>query len=321
MKIELSVSNMILALKPGLPNDYRGPILKGSVVMSAQSSLAEIVLQHLTGAGYSIVLSSGKLLNKMLKKERTAQYGLHSNFILKNEARKEIKNIGEFCLKKDQYICYLSKEEASTIHFAENEEFRKLDFFYSPQLLKELVPLFPQLKRILQHSTQKILHPQDSFSIPMMKEIMNQIIDCPYDKNTRIFYYDLKVRELLLQLLERTFKRNTSVYIFQSHEKTRIYEAKSILEKNIDKKTPTIKELCKLVALNEFKLKTGFKKYFSSGIFEFMMQQKMKKAKSLLLTTNKPIKEIASMVGYPRTTNFITAFRKIFGVTPGELRR
>jgi AraC-like DNA-binding protein len=41
----------------------------------------------------------------------------------------------------------------------------------------------------------------------------------------------------------------------------------------------------------------------------------------LLLTTNKPIKDICSSVGYPRITNFITAFRRRFGVTPGSLRR
>jgi len=41
----------------------------------------------------------------------------------------------------------------------------------------------------------------------------------------------------------------------------------------------------------------------------------------LLQTTNKPIKEICTLVGYPRTTNFITAFRKRFGVTPGSFRR
>lgn len=79
--------------------------------------------------------------------------------------------------------------------------------------------------------------------------------------------------------------------------------------------------LARQVALNEFKLKTGFRKYFDSGIFEWLMEQKMQQAKKLILNTNKPVKEISAMVGYPRTTNFITAFRRQFGVTPGALRR
>ncbi|MBI1780616.1 MAG: helix-turn-helix transcriptional regulator [Sphingobacteriales bacterium] len=100
-----------------------------------------------------------------------------------------------------------------------------------------------------------------------------------------------------------------------------MHEARAILEKYIDKKPPSIKSLSRQVALNEFKLKSGFKKYFHAGIFEWLMEQKMQHARQLILNSNKPIKEIGSLVGYPRTTNFITAFRRQFGVTPGALRR
>ena len=79
--------------------------------------------------------------------------------------------------------------------------------------------------------------------------------------------------------------------------------------------------LAKKVALNELKLKKGFRKYFDSGIFEWLTNRKMEHARMLILTTNKPIKDIASIVGYPLTTNFITAFRRRFGYTPGSLRR
>jgi AraC-like DNA-binding protein len=34
-----------------------------------------------------------------------------------------------------------------------------------------------------------------------------------------------------------------------------------------------------------------------------------------------PIKQICVLTGYARMTNFITAFRKKFGYTPGSLRR
>jgi AraC-like DNA-binding protein len=322
MNIELTLPNgSILKFHPGLPPDYKGPFLRGSTAVSAKTTLAEVVLQQLTGVDYFVRLTTGRLLQKISAKGLAAEYGLYSNFMLKNEARKELDSIGKFHLRKDQYICYLTKETNCNVLFEKNEDFRIIDFFYSPKLLEELVPFFPELEPLLRSSPQTILNGKGGWSIPSMKEIMNQILDCPYDVTTRQFYYDLKVRELLYQLLESSFRRGSKSYSFTPFEISRIHEARSILEKSIDKKPPSIKSLSRQVALNEFKLKTGFRKYFNSGIFEWLMEQKMQQARQLILNTNKPIKEIASMVGYPRTTNFITAFRRQFGVTPGSLRR
>lgn len=322
MNIELTLPNdSIIEFQPGLPLNYNGPLLRGSTAISAKTTLAEIVLQQLTGVDYYIRLSTGKLLKKISAKRWTAQYGLYSNFVLKNDARKELKSIGKFHLRKDQYICYLTKETNCSVIFEKNEDFSTIDFFYSPKLLQELVPFFPELEQLLQESPQTILNGKGGWSIPSMKEINNQILDCPYDETTRQFYYDIKVRELLYQLLETSFKRDIKSHQFTPFETARIHEARSILEKYIDKKPPSIRSLSKQVALNEFKLKSGFRKYFHSGIFEWLMELKMQHAKQLILNSNKPIKEIASLVGYPRTTNFITAFRRQFGVTPGALRR
>jgi AraC-like DNA-binding protein len=320
--IELTLPNhSILEFQPGLPLDYRGPFLRGSTAAYAKTNFAEIILQQLTGADYFIRLSAGRLLQKVSAKGWTSQYGLYSNFMLKNEARKELDSLGKFHLRKDQYSCYLTKETNCQVLFDKDEDFRFIDFFYSPKLLTELTPFFPELVPLLRDAPQTILSGKGGWSIPSMKEIMNQILDCPYDETTRQFYYDLKVRELLYQLLQNSFKRDVKAYNFTPFETARIHEARSILEHHIDKKPPSIKALSKLVALNEFKLKTGFRKYFNSGIFEWLMERKMQHAKQLILSTNKPIKEISSLIGYPRTTNFITAFRRQFGVTPGSLRR
>ncbi|MBO9619914.1 MAG: helix-turn-helix transcriptional regulator, partial [Niabella sp.] len=73
--------------------------------------------------------------------------------------------------------------------------------------------------------------------------------------------------------------------------------------------------------INELKLKYGFKGYFDSSIYKWLSNYRMLKAKEFLLTTEIAIKEIAALTGFPVTCNFITAFRKHFGVTPGALRK
>jgi two-component system response regulator YesN len=44
-------------------------------------------------------------------------------------------------------------------------------------------------------------------------------------------------------------------------------------------------------------------------------------AKSLLSSTDMGIKEIAFSIGYSSVSQFHTAFKKVFGVTPKEYRK
>jgi AraC-like DNA-binding protein len=320
--MELTLSNgNPLKFEPGLPSDYSGPILCGATSFQAKSNLAELVIQELHGEYYTIRFLIGKFLKKVNAKGWIHSNGLYSYFMLKNGTRKRINTIGNLHIRQDQYACFFTESSDCSAVFEKTNEFRALDVFYSPKLLEELLPYFPELKNVMLSSAGIILPGKPCWSLPSMKEIINQILDCPYDEATRQFYFDLKVRELLYQLLETSFKKNPSQQYFTPFEIARIHEARDILETYISKKPPSIRSLSKKVALNEYKLKTGFKQYFNTSIFDWLIDRKMQHAKHLILTTNLPIKEICAMVGYPRTTNFITAFRRRFGMTPGSLRR
>lgn len=320
--MELTLSNgNLLKFEPGLPSDYSGPILCGATSFQAKSNLAELVIQELHGEYYTIRFLIGKFLKKINAKGWIHSNGLYSYFMLKNGTRKRINTIGNLHIRQDQYACFYTESSDCSAVFEKTNEFRALDVFYSPKLLEELLPFFPELKNVLLSSSGIILPGKPCWSLPCMKEIINQILNCPYDEATRQFYFDLKVRELLYQLLETTFKKNPSQQYFTPFEIARIHEARDILESYISKKPPSIRSLSRKVALNEYKLKTGFKQYFNTSIFDWLIDRKMQHARHLILTTNRPIKDICAMVGYPRTTNFITAFRRRFGMTPGSLRR
>ncbi len=322
MAIELTLSNDgPLEFYPGLPSDYSGPILRGASAFSTKTSLAELVLQELAGENYSIRFIIGRFLKRVYATGWIHSHGLYSYFMLKNGTRKQFDTIGKLHLRQDQYACFFTESTDCSAIFEKNKEFRALDFFYSPKLLEELLPFFPELKTAMASSPGLILPGKVGWALPSMKEITNQILNCPFDEATRQFYFDIKVRELLYQILENAYKRKTTTQSFTPWEIKKVHDARDILETYISKKPPLIKSLAKQVALNEFKLKTGFRQYFNAGIFEWLLERKMQHARELILTTNIPIKEICGMVGYPLTTNFITAFRRRFAVTPGALRR
>lgn len=321
MNFTLTYNNAILPVVPGLPSDFRGPILKLATAYHGQSDYASVVIQELKDEFYAIRFVIIKALKGLYARELMQPSGLYCQFMLKNNLRKKFSNFGRLHMRQDQYLGIYGLAENCETKIDSVEEIRTLQLFCSPKLLEELLPYFPQLGTILQSESSGILHDCPAWMIQAMKDSANDLLQCPYNELTQKFYFDLKVRELLYLVLENSFSVSPAHQQFNFFEAAKIHEARSILASFIDKKPISIRALAKKVSLNEYKLKVGFKYFFKTGILEWLIEAKMQHARHLILTTNRPIKDICMEVGYPRTTNFITAFRRRFGCTPGSLRR
>src|ERR1700681_1316259 len=101
--------------------------------------------------------------------------------MLKNGVRKEVDSIGKFHLREDQYTTFFTEPTPCSARFEKNKEFRALDVFYSPKLLEELLPFFPELKEVLLSSPGIILPDRVCRALPSMKEITSHLLDSPYD--------------------------------------------------------------------------------------------------------------------------------------------
>jgi AraC-like DNA-binding protein len=76
----------------------------------------------------------------------------------------------------------------------------------------------------------------------------------------------------------------------------------------------------------EFRMKPrdaaeSFRQYFGESINDVIHKTRVKKAKELLLTTEKPVQEIAQAVGYCSLATMYRAFTNVEGVAPGRLRQ
>lgn len=63
-----------------------------------------------------------------------------------------------------------------------------------------------------------------------------------------------------------------------------------------------------------------FKENFGMGLKEYINEQKMKRAEEYLLTTDAPIKEIASLLGFGDANRFIKYFTYHQGISPAKFR-
>jgi AraC family transcriptional activator of pyochelin receptor len=73
--------------------------------------------------------------------------------------------------------------------------------------------------------------------------------------------------------------------------------------------------------IDKRKLAAGFKKVYKTTVVNFLIEERMKKAKELLQIPTMSLQDIAAAIGYTRQQNFSDIFRKKFGQSPISYRR
>jgi len=178
----------------------------------------------------------------------------------------------------------------------------------------------------LKRFTDNVINKKNSILSPHWKTnnlkiqlVINEIINCSYKDELKDLFLLSKSIELLV--LQAELYENQSAYRFikSATDKNKLIEAKELLKQRIDD-PPTIVELAKLIGLNEYKLKRGFKELFGTTVFGYIHNIRMSMAKRLLLGTDKTAKEIAYQTGYSSPQHFSNAFKKKFGVSPNSVR-
>ena len=82
----------------------------------------------------------------------------------------------------------------------------------------------------------------------------------------------------------------------------------------------TIKDISEIFHYNEEYITRLFKEYFNISLTEYIKQEKINHALSLLTRTNKNIKEIAAEVGFDSVDYFSKVFKSYMGLAPLQYR-
>ena len=145
---------------------------------------------------------------------------------------------------------------------------------------------------------------------------LNQLFNIQLSENAKRLFYQGKVLELLALYFSEK-KPNTESCPFLNDQDTvrKIKNAKEHLLKHISA-PPSLKELARLVGLNEYQLKAGFKEIYGNTVFGYLLVHKLDHARLLLDTKKFQVAEVAYQIGYTNPSHFIAAFRKKFAVTP-----
>lgn len=295
------------------------PAFPGGRTLQFKNEQVRLLVKKINTGLFSIHYKSFAFMEPLKMETVSGGNGIHSKVMLQNEVQFFIDPLGPVHQKEGTVSLLAGPLTGYTGLGEAGREYRALDICAGLPLAFQLARYFPKLA--LQRPRVRNLFPHPRFMSPSLHKVIDEILDCPFDAHTSSFYFEVKVREYFYLLLQQWGSPTSPKYRFTPFEVEQLLRARELLLADVSKPPLTIEALARKTGLPDFKLKAGFTQFFQTGIFECFHSARMHQARQLLLQTNKPIKEICTLAGYPRMTNFITAFRKFFGQTPGSLRR
>lgn len=158
---------------------------------------------------------------------------------------------------------------------------------------------------------------------PRMQQVIDEIRTCGFQGGIKKLFLQSKALELLAlqcqQFETMRDRETTSAWKPTPADVQKIYLARDILLHDLGN-VPSLSNLSRLTGLNEFKLKSGFKKIFGNTVFGYLSEHRLELSQQWLREGEKNLTEIAADAGYSSLSHFSNAFRKKFGVSPGKMR-
>lgn len=150
---------------------------------------------------------------------------------------------------------------------------------------------------------------------------IQQVIHCKFTGDIKKLFLLLKSIELLVLSAEahNTSLNRKNIFIKNKTDKEKIIAVRDLINERVHC-PPDLSEIAKIVGLNEYKLKRGFKEIFNTTVFGYITEQRLHLAHVKLRDTEKTAAEISFELGYSTPQHFNNAFKKKFGITPFSVR-
>ncbi len=150
-----------------------------------------------------------------------------------------------------------------------------------------------------------------------MLNVIRSIINCPYKKQLKKMYLLSRAIEFLVLQAEacNTVQQPAYKYIKTAYDIECIMYAKEYVQNHLAN-PPGLSALAKIIGMNEYKLKRGFKEITGNTVFGYLAHARLEIARRDLLEQNKTASQIACDLGYSSLQHFSYAFKAKFGKSP-----
>lgn len=229
-------------------------------------------------------------------------------------------------VKLDADICWngsMNEGHQSNSFYFKNQQAMTHNITFDHTLFKEITLRDEKFKNL------KLVYKGDYIDVNFnnhvnvkQKILLNDIINVSkLDNKLQMLYLESKLLDLVYTTFNaiETDVRKEEFYL--NHKDIEcLYKAKQILIENIQA-PPSLKELSYKAAINEFKLKKGFKQLFNTTVYGFLQNYRLCQAKELLEHGEINIGEASALVGYKSISHFSKIFKEQFGITPIQIKK
>lgn len=237
---------------------------------------------------------------------------------------------GKFeCVFNENYYGYLNAGDLAINQHSINRKTSgfPLGYYYGIEILIDIEKaknstLLKQFHIDIERLMQKVIDHHGLFIDRSNKQIEHILLEMyDIDEAIKVDYLSIKVLELLLYLSHKDFEMiNTHIKYYDKKQIEKIRLIKKYLIEHLDQKID-FQALANVYHINLNTLRKSFKDIYGKPIYQWYKEYRLKEASILLSTTNLPIIDIASQVGYDNPSKFSAAFCKHFGQTPIAYRK
>ena len=132
--------------------------------------------------------------------------------------------------------------------------------------------------------------------------------------------YQQMISSIVLSILGTVYYKSKNEQYTDSYIVDKINEARNIIKNNTESALSQ-EDIAKKLGLGYSWYRRMFKEYTGVSPAQYHLQQKLMKAKELLMTSNKNISEIAYSLHFENVCQFSTFFKKKEGITPSEFKK
>lgn len=220
---------------------------------------------------------------------------------------------------------YVTAASSGWIRFEPGQPVKLLFLLFSYPAFRQLVG---EQLAALPPGVVNALEEENGYYLKSMKlssqvmALCEAVFDNPYEGRSRQFYREAKVIELLAFQIDQLSKpvegQGATGLKLTAEEENRIEYCREVLLASLAN-PPSLIALAKQVGMSDYRLKNGFRQRYGETPYRFIADQRMFKARQLLLERVLSVSEVAAAVGYTSLGTFSNSFYEKFGIRPSEL--
>lgn len=245
-----------------------------------------------------------------IKKLKNKKEQFQIRFIIQGKLEKLDQKTSEKIVYNENELSieYKKNTEESLLH-KQGEHVKYICITLNEHYLKENGYLLDVLKR---NFCKKLYEPD-------LKDKLLELFDREYTSGLDKIYLKNKTMELILFALDRVqINQSAVIEDLDNEDIKRVKKAKDYIDENFHENI-TIALLSKKIALNQTKLKKGFKELFSKTVHEYLKDVRLTYALKYLKENRYSVKEVALKSGYTNQGSFSYAFFGKYSTLPKDI--